>query len=280
MGSKKNIVDDIEIILTQFGKTDDSVLDENWIGYKIDDVRAQLIRAEYKITNVIDQSWLSPLGVVPFYAVNFADDRNINCCECDISKTILPQIVSLESGNGNQDLGLNIMSTCGKKNYHPYALTMWKELPSEHPRNLFNYYFRIGSDLYVNKKVEQLKIFGILRNPEDGVLITSAPVVSGIIATGVVYLVKHAQIVYNSIVYAVNSTFTGVIGVTTFTGSGVVYLSAQTAAFNDTDAYPCTGDMARQIVFEICTKEFGIEVKGLVADRKNDSKDDSTKGQG
>jgi len=280
MGSKKSIVDDIEIILTQFGKTDDSVLDENWLSYKIDDVRSQLIREQYKVTNVIDQSWLSPLGIVPFYSVNFADDMNIDCCECDISKTVLPQIVSLEAGNGNQDLGLNILSSCGKKKYYPYSLSLWKELPPEHPRNLFNYHWRIGSDLYVNKKVDQLRIFGILRNPEDGVLITSAPVISGTIATGITYVVKNAQIVYNATVYAVNATFVGIVGITTFTGSGTVYLSSQTAAFNDTDAYPCTGDMARQIVLEICVKEFGIEVKGLMADKKNDSRDDSTKGQG
>jgi hypothetical protein len=34
--------------------------------------------------------------------------------------------------------------------------------------------------------------------------------------------------------------------------------------------------MARNIVFEICTKEFGIE-KGQIADVRNDSEDDTQK---
>lgn len=277
MGSKKNIIDDIEIILTRFGKTDDSRLDEDWMSYKIDSVRAQLIKAEYKITNVIDQTWLQDLGTTEFYAVNFADDRNITCCECDISKADLPPIVSLESGNGNQDLGLTIMSMCGTKKYYPLSLSLWSIIPSEHPRNLYPYFSRIGTATYVNRKVTQLRPYAILANPEDAVIKNTAPVVSGSIATGIVYVVKNAQIVYNATVYAVNSTFTGIVGITTFTGSGTVYLSSQTAAFNDTDAYPCTGDMARQIVIEICTKEFGIEKMGLAADDKNDSKDDKLK---
>ena len=274
MITKKSIIDDIIILLADFNVTDDSRLDNEYISYKIDEIRAQLIREQYKVTNVIDQTWLQDLGVVAFHNVNFADDPTVSCCECDISKAFIPQIVSLENGNGNQDLGLNVLATCGKKKYYPYSLSIWKDVPANHTRSLFNYYSRINTALYVNKDVDKLRIYGILQNPEDGFVKNSTPIASGSIATGIVYLVKGAQIIYNGNSYAVNATFTGVVGITTYTGSGTIYLNAQAQAFVDTDAYPVTGDMARAIVVEICTKEFKIEQAGLAADVKNNSRDD------
>ncbi len=280
MITKKSIIDDIVILLTDFNQSDDSRLDDEYISYKIDEVRAQLIREQYKITNIIDNTWLQDLGLVTFHNVNFADDVTISCCECDISKAFIPQIVSLDNGSGNQDLGLNVLATCGKKKYYPYTLSIWKDIPTGHVRSLFNYYSRINTALYVNKDVDQLRIYGVLQNPEDAFIKNSAPIASGSISTGVVYLVKNAQIIYNSIAYAANTTFTGVIGVTTYTGSGTIYLNSQKQAFDDTDAYPVTGDMARAIVFEICAKEFKIEQAGLAIDTKNTSRDDKfTKSQ-
>lgn len=276
MITKKSIIDDIDILLTRFEKTDDSRLDDDFLSYKIDQIRAELIRAEYKVTNVLNQVWFQDLGMVPLHKVNFADDASVTSCECDISKTFLPQIVSLENGNGNQELGLNIMSACGKKKYHPYALAMWKDLPKEHTRSLFNYYARINTATYINKLASELRAYAILQSPEDGFTINSTPITSGGILSGVVYVVRYGSVIYDGVPYNNADTFTGV-GETTFTGTGVVYLNSQKQAFTDTMAYPVTGDMARQIVIEICTKEFKIESAGFALDIKDDSKDDGLK---
>lgn len=273
--SKKSIIDNIDILLTKFSKSDDSRLDDDFLSAKIDEIRAQLIIAQFKITNVIDQTWQQDLGEVTFHDVNFADNNEIDYCNCDISKAFIPQIISLELGNGNQDLGLSVFGVCGKKKFYPYALTSWMEVPPEHTRSLFNYYARINTALYKNKK-GNARIVAVLQNPEDAYVINSAPVVSGNIQTGVVYLVKYNQIIYNGVVYLKNTTFTGVVGVTTYTGTGLVYLNTQAEAFTDLDNYPVTGDMARQIVIEICTKEFNIE-RSQIIDVKNDSTDDAAK---
>lgn len=273
MITKKSIIDDIVILLTDFNQSDDSRLDDEYISYKIDEIRAQLIREQYKVTNVIDNTWVQDLGIIDFHEINFADDPNISCCECNISKAFIPQIISLENGNGNQDLGLIIMSSCGSKKYYPYPLSLWKDIPISHTRSLFNYFSRANTAVYKNK-LGKSRIMGVLQNPEDGFVKNSTPIASGSIATGTVYLVKGAQIIYNGNSYAVNATFTGVLGVTTYTGSGTIYLNSQAQAFVDTDAYPVTGDMARAIVVEICTKEFKIEQAGLAADVKNNSRDD------
>jgi len=84
--SKKSIIDDVLNIMSKFGQTDDSRLDVDWLSYKIDQVRAELIVKEYDTTKTIDNNWLSDLGLIDFHKVNFADDRTVTYCGCDISK--------------------------------------------------------------------------------------------------------------------------------------------------------------------------------------------------
>jgi polyisoprenoid-binding protein YceI len=123
--------------------------------------------------------------------------------------------------------------------------------------------------------MSKVRAIAILLHPEDGYLNNSAPVASGSLVNGTVYLVKYSQIVYNSTVYAANSTFTAT-ATTTFTGQGTVYLNSQVEAYDETDPYPASGEMIRAIELEILTKEFGIEA-GQIADIRNDSIDDTQK---
>jgi hypothetical protein len=271
--TKKKIINDIEIVLSRFGLTDDARLDSDWLSFKIDQIREQLIINQFNETKAIDYTWLSNLDAVDFHKVNFADDITVSYCDCDISKTTIPNVVTLlgEYG-GNPDIGLwGVMSLCGKTKYYPFPITIWKDIPKEHVRSKFAYYHRNNTELYVNKKVEQLRIIAILSSPEDGYLINSAPVTT--IAAGTVYKVKYKQIYYNSTLYAPDSTFTGVAGFTTFTGNGTVYLNSQVQSITETRAYPVSGDMARQIVLEILTKEFKIE-QTEIPDILNNSVDD------
>jgi hypothetical protein len=276
MATKKNIIDSLLIILTRFGRTDDSRFDEDWISYKIDAVAAELKVKEYIATGIIDPTWLSNLGLLTFHKVNVADNPSITC-DCDISKTTIPQLISLKNKDGSLDLGLySLISPCGKTSFYYKRMSQWKYTPPEHTNSLFSYYDRQGTVLYTNKVVEQLKAVGMPLNPEDAYLINSAPVLSGAITTGVVYLVKQGQVIYNGTVYAPNATFTGVVSVTTFVGSGLVYLNSQVASFRDVDPYPASGEMIRAIELEILSKEFGIEMN-MEADVRNDSKDDTSK---
>lgn len=282
MITKKSIIDDFILIMSKFQDTDDFRVDPDWLSYKIDEVRAELIEKEYIDTEFIQPAWLTDLGVVDFYKVNFADDLSVNYCQCDISKTTIPQTINLYNGNGNIDLGVySIMSTCGKTKFYSRPLVTWSMLTCDHSHSQFHYFSRINTALYVNKVEKQLRIIALLFNPEDGLLVNSAPVTSGSIEEGVTYLVKYKQIVYNGVAYQPNTTFVGAVTIddtsdaveTTFTGQGTVYLNTQAVAATQTAPYPVNADMARAIVLEIAMKEFGVEIKEGVPDYKNDSKD-------
>jgi len=275
--TKKSIIDDLSIILTKFSETDDSRLDDDYLSYKIDDVRAVLITERYKENKEMDSSWLQDLGLVSFNKVNYADDSSVIGCDCPISKAFIPQVLSLSLGNGNQDLGLyNVLSSCGKTGYYPYELSKWRMLTTGTERSKFHYYSRVNNALYVNKVVDKLRILAVLRNPEDGFVKSSLPIASGSIVSGTVYIVKFGQVIYSGTTYQPNDTFTGTSATNFFTSTGLVYLYSEARAFIDTDPYPISADMSRQIVIEILTKEFQIE-KQAVIDIINDSKDDANK---
>jgi hypothetical protein len=277
--TQKTILDDINNLVTKFKRTDEYRVPDLWLLGKINQVRAQLISEQYKNTEILDQNWYSTLGVVDFHTVNAADDASIGYCGCDtLSKAYIPQFVTLPTKSANQDLGIQaVVSTCGKKLYNNRPIAQWQLVPKEHPYSKMGWYWRINTAMYVNKVAKnlQLRISGILANPEEGFYINSAPIASGSIVSGTSYIVRGSQIVYNSVVYSDGDTFTGT-ATTTFGGSGKVYLANQLSEYIETYPYPVNADMARDIVVEICTKEYQIE-KGQLADNTNDSKDDSQK---
>lgn len=276
--SKKNLIDIIRNILTNFELSDEvQNTDQNIISYLIDQVRCQLIIADYNENGIVRQEWLTDLGQVDFHKINFADDPNITYCDCDISKGFVPKVISFTGEGGNPDIGFKaIMSACGKNKYYPYALELWKDIPAEHPRSLFNYYSRIDTTMYVNKIVEKLRIICALETPEDGYIIQSEPVASGDLVAGTVYIVKYKQITYNFVTIPVNGTFIAQAGLTTYSGAGTVYLQDQLQELTWTQPYPVSMDMARRIILEILTKEFKI-AEGEIPDVLNNSEDDETK---
>jgi len=272
----KNIIDSIRNIATRFSLSDESRIDPDFLYYKINQVAAQLKIEQYLKTNILDPTWLGDGGLITFHKVNRADDPSITYCNCDIGKAFLPPTISFVSKDGSLDLGIfSMVSACGTTQYYFKRMFAWAYTPSEHTNSLFGYYARINGSYYTSVYKEKLRVLGFWENPEDGKLIESTPIASGSIVSGTVYLVKYASIIYNGTVVLKNTTFTGG-ATTTFTGSGIVYLNSQARAYRDTDAYPASADMIRQIELEILTKEFGIEMKMLV-DVRNDSKDDAVK---
>lgn len=269
----KNIIDSIFISLTKFGRTDDTRVDEDFLYYKICQVAAELKIKQYLVTRVIDYTWLSSPMTLNFYRVNKADDITVSC-NCDISKSTIPQTISIP--NSTLDLGIfSLSSMCGTKTYTLKRMTQWSYIPKESVWSKFQYYDRRNTDIYVNQLVDKLSFVGLLLDPADGYLINSAPVASGSLVNGTVYLVKYGTVIYNNVVYVADSTFTA-NATTTFTGNGTVYLNSQARAYRETDPFPASGEMIRQIEIEILMKEFKIEASQM-ADLKNDSVDDAAK---
>ena len=278
--SRKQIVDDILILSTRFSRTDENRLDENYLAYKVEQTRVSEIIKEYNVTGIIDQNWLLDFGIYNLTKVNFADDPNITFCECDIMKAQIPSVMNLTSlGDGNLDLGLRVISACGKTSYTYYPLEMWKGIPPEHIRSKFNYYQRLGNTIYVNKLVKNLRFFGIPETIDGLTIKQTLPIISGSVKSGCVYMVKGGtgSVTYNSIIYLPGDTFTA-NSTTTFTANGTsqVFYNDYERAMLDTDPYPVSSHLARQIVISILSTELNIESK-QVKDVINDSADDVLK---
>lgn len=273
--TQQEIVTEVLTYLTKSEQTDETRFDEDFIAYKINQIKAEKQIQQFKITNVIDRTWVQHLGKLTCHKVNISDDVTLAYENCTISKTTLPPIVSLEMGNGNQDLGLTLMGSDGRTQYFPYSKDFWRDIPEDSERNLFNYFDRVNTDLYLSHNTDYVYARAILVNPEDAKIISSTPIATGSIVLNTVYRVKFGQVVYNGVTYQENDTFTGT-AVTTFAGTGKVYANSQIRAYRETDQYPCTPEMVRQIVLELLTKEYRIEMS-MPVDNKNDSKDDPQK---
>jgi len=271
----KNINDSILNLLKRFKITDEKAEDEDWLYYKINQVRTQLITQDYLTFGKINPAWLSDCGVITLHKVNRADDPTITCT-CPIGKAFIPQIIPLQSKEGNLDLGVyNLMSTCSKYQYYYQPMYRWQNIPAASTFSLFKYYFRIDTSLYVSDTPSQLRLIAVLTDPTEGKLIQSAPVTSGSIANGTVYIAKFGGVVYNNVFYAANTTFTGTATATFTTTSpnSQVFLYSQVQSLRETDPFPISADMARAIEIEILTKEFNIEKQAIV-DVRNNSADD------
>lgn len=277
--TRKQIVDLIIIIQTRFSESDDSRIDEDALAYLVEQARVTEILKEYNVTGIIDQNWLIDFGIYPLTKVNFADDPIVTHCSCDIMKAEIPSTINLTSlGEGNLDLGLKVISACGKTNYTYYPLEFWRDIPKEHIRSKFPYYQRFGNKIYVNKLVNNLRFIGIPETTDGLIIKKTLPVISGSIKLGVVYMVKGTgSLTYNGTIYLPNDTFTGT-STTTFTATGTcqVFYNDYEVEMTENDPYPVSAHMARNIAISILTTELQIE-RQEVADVVNDSFDDALK---
>jgi hypothetical protein len=283
MQTRKQIVDSIFILHDRFSRTDDGILDEDYLANLVELTRVSEILKEYNITGVIDQNWLVDFGIHSLTKVSFSDDPNITFCECDIMKAELPEIMNLTAlGEGNLDLGLRVISACGKVGYTFSPIERWRMVPKEHVQSKFGFYQRFGTTIYVNKLVNNLRFFGIPATTEGLMIKKTLPVISGSVKPGVTYQVKGATglVTYNSTIYLPSQVFNGVLGITTFVASGTaqVFYNNFEVAMTENDAYPVSAHMAKQIVISILTTELQIERQQAV-DMVNDSTDDVLKQQ-
>lgn len=279
--TRKKIVDAIFILADRFSRTDDSRIDETYLGYLIEQVRVSEILKEYNATGIIDQNWLIDFGILDLTRVNFADDPLVDFCSCDIMKAEIPEVINITAlRDGNLDLGLKVISACGKTNYSYYPLEMWRQIPKEHVRSKFFYYQRFGTSIYVNKLVSKLRFIGIPSSIDGLMIKKTLPVISGNVKIGVNYVVNGStgSLIYNGITYLPGDIITGASGFITFLASGSCQLFYQNyeIAMTENDPYPVSPHMARQIVISILSSELKIE-QSEPTDSINDSVDDVLK---
>lgn len=256
-------------LLTKFGYTQDSRYSIPWINNKRDQIRANLIQAEFRKFGFVNPVWQQDVNLVQFTPVTESDIDYGICGSCPVSKAYLPPHIHLFNPDAqNEDNGIKLISPCGTNQFYQYSLDLLKQLPDGHPRKKFNYYWEIGEQYFVNKKLDQLRALIVCQRPSDVNTINNTIVQSGNLIINTSYRVIKYQITHNGLGYNPGQTFVAVN--TTYTGQGAVILTNSVLAFDEaTSNYPCTADMARIIELEMLTKEFNIE-KEQVSQFKND----------
>lgn len=258
------------MILTKSGYTDDSRLDEDYIGYKVDEYRAIGIRQTFSRHPVIEPIWVQDLLLTDTTPVNTSDDDSVAICRCEMSKVTLPPIVSLSAQASNtNDVGVvDILSGCGTYNHFYRPIHQLQLLTSDDPTDKFHYYWKIMNTYYFRYKEKKIRPMLILERPLDGFINDNE--YKTVLTVGLVYEVVEGQVVHNSLAYQKGQTFTAVT--TSFTGNGKVKLNNRKRQMTGNDPYPMSHTMTEMVVLSILTKEYQIE-KQQIADIRNDGQD-------
>lgn len=274
-------IHDILTILTKANFTDESRIDPDYIGYKIDEKRAKEIRDSYNRNQLIDPIWIQDYGVFNTTTVNYADDKSFTFLDCHLAKATLPPTVSFGNGLAAiNNLGdHSFRSISGTEEYffkqHSKLMDLLNDVPASHPLRKFAYYSKVGNARYFvskNKELvpEKLRAMLILESPLDGFVFTTENVTS--LTIGAQYTVMSLQVVHNSIAYNAGDTFTAVNE--TFTGLGTVqYLNQKRAMTND-DPYPFSKSQMEILILKLLTQEYGIE-SSKISEIRNNSQDES-----
>lgn len=278
--TRSEIIFDIIMILTKAGFTDDSRLDPDYIGYKVDEKRAKEIRDSYNRNSLIDPMWLQDYGVFDLTAVNYADDKTFSFLDCKIGKATFPATISFQNGLASaNNLGVHsIRSLSAREEYffeqHSRLMEILTDLPESDPLRKFGYYTKIHNAIYAISKdksviPEKLRAILILERPLEGFFLTTENVT--ILEVGVQYDVITGMIVHNSVNYLAGSVFTAVN--TTFTGTGTVQYKNQKRAMRNSDPYPFSASQMEVVIMKLLTQEYGIEAS-RIAEIRNNSQDE------
>jgi len=277
---RQEAIYDIITILTKASFTDESRLDPDYIGYKIDEKRAKEIRDSYNRQQLIDPIWIQDYGVFDTTEVNYADDKTFTYLDCKLAKATLPQTISFGNGLASiNNLGdYSFRSINGREEYffrqNSKLMEILSDLPKSHPLRKFAYYSRVGDARYfVSKDADivpaKLRAMLILENPLDGYVLTTENVTT--LTIGTQYEVVSDQITHNSVIYLAGSTFTAVN--TTFTGIGKVQHLNQKRRMTNNDPYPFSKSQMEVVILKLLTQEYGIEAS-RVAEIRNNSQDE------
>lgn len=273
--TRQEIIFDIIMILTKAGFTDDSRLEPDYIGYKIDEKRSKEIRDSYNRNLIIDPVWLQDYGVFDLTEVNYADDQTFTFLNCKIGKATLPPVVSFQNPlSSSANLGVySVRSLSGREEYffeqYSKLMDILNDLPANDPMRKFSYYTKVQNAIYAiskdGKTPEKLRAILVLESPLDGYVISSENVTA--LEIGSEYQVVSDQIIHNSIPYNSGDTFTAVA--TTFTGAGKVQYKNQKRRMRNSDPYPFSKSQMEVVIIKLLTQEYAIEASRITEIRNN-----------
>lgn len=266
---------DIIEILTKSGFTDDSRLDIDYIGYKVDQKRSKEIRDSYSRNGNIDPMWIQDFGATDVTKVSQLDDPTLQVNECVFGKLTLPPVVSMRSGLlGTENIGvISILALSGNQEYYyrPMSrLFQLMNLREDHPERKYNFYGKVHNSIYLNPFAEKVRPLLILENPLDGYVIQTEYVNSGDLTIGTSYTVYDNQVTHNSVNYIPGQTFIAVNA--NFTGTGKVKFTNGKRKMTNDDQYPLSQTMMDVVILKVLTIDYKIEMS-QINDIRNNSTD-------
>lgn len=276
MPTRQQEIYDIKRLLSKGGITDDSRLNDNHLGFLVDQKRAKEIRDTFKRNAVIEPVWLQDIGIFNLTPVNKAEDKSVSVCDCKFSKAMLPPVVSImDSISNTPDIGTySIRSATGESEYHYMNVTKMGLLNPSSIQSKMRNYTKIGNAIYLTPEVLKARAILILDSPLDGFILDNMYIVSGTLAIGTSYTVASGNITHNGIKYQLGQTFVAVNA--DFTGPGQIQYLNQKRKMTNNDPYPMSHTMGEVVKKKILIDDFGFEAQ-MVNDIINDSKDDAQK---
>lgn len=260
------LVYDVRHILKQV--QDDSSIPDKFIAQLVAKYRAIEIVMDFEKFGEINPVWIQPLGVYNTTKVN-ASDKQVNAGTICFGKVTLPPVIKFDN-----DLGVYRIALSGNQS-RIYPLSqdlMMLKIEGNEISNGFYFYYKIFNNYFVYPFVSSIFPNLILEDPMDGYLLTTENVITGNIVTDDSYTVGTGNIIYNSTVYNAGDIFTGLSGITTFSGGGTVKYTNNKRRLRMSDEYPIDIAMAGKVILNILTKEFNLQQQ-QVSDIVNDAAD-------
>lgn len=271
MASLREYRSDIMLIYERLKLSKDKRLTELHTQFLIHKYRAMVINDDFKANRQIDPATLQDFGKVVFTKVTSADDPNVPYGSVNYGKLTIPQVITLPDDRGVY----HVASSSKLCQHYPLMPPLFFNVPAGSVAAKSRYYTRINTALYIDHFAEDGNVILILDNPMDGVVLLTENVLAGSIKSGISYTVQSGQVVYNGISYNVGQAFTGIFGIATFTGTGVVKHTTQKRAMTIDDNYPLSFKMAERVLINMFYQEFKIEAQ-QTSDIRNDAQDQLT----
>lgn len=274
--SRLQYIYDVKRLLTKARVSDETRLNNNHLGFLLDERRAKEIRDTYKRNAVIEPVWLQDYGVFDLTPVQKAEDKGIAFSNCKYSKAEIPKVISLMDPISNtSDIGTySIRSVSGEHQYNYMSADKTHLISQDSIMSKMRFFTKVGNMIYLAPEIRKARAILILDSPLDGYVLDNLDIPSGSLVVGTAYEVRDGSIVHNSITYQQGQSFTA--ATTTYTGSGKVQYVNQKRRMTNNDPYPMSHTMAEVVKMKIMTQDFGIDAN-VVADIKNDSIDDAIK---
>lgn len=266
----EDLIFDVLHIATMSTVTKDTRLDELYILQKLNQYRAIRIPDQFRKLREINPLWIQSMEIFDITKTNSADDDNLLSTSICMGKITLPPVVAIEGNLGLKRVG----GSSGQTKWYPIDKDKFYQMYEANDFRLvmFIHYIPLGSAIYVYPYQSKGVADIIAENPLDVPVKRSEYVLTGSIATGESYTVYVAQVTYNAVVYNVGDTFTGVVGVTAFTGPGKVKYTNMFRTRTILDPYPIDLGMAEMCIMDVLTKDLNIE-RQQIADIVADSQD-------